>query len=118
MTTPGDNPPPSEPTGEPGPGGYSAPQPNTGGYSAPQQGAGGYAAPQQQSNTPMVLGIIGIVCWFFCGIGAIASIILGALGQSKARQYGQSDTLPRVAWIGGICFLVLWSIAAIYGRSH
>lgn len=107
MTTPGDNPPPSDPAGEPGPGGY-----------VPQPEGGGYSAPRQESNAPKVLGIVGIVCWVFCGLGAIASIILGLIGQSKARQYGQSDTLPRVAWIGGICFLVIWILVGIFGRPH
>lgn len=88
MTTPGDYPPPSDPSG-------------------------GYGAPRQESNTPKVLGIIGIVCWFLCGWGAIASIILGLIGQSKARQLGQSDTLPKVAWIGGIVVLALGIIVNI-----
>ena len=51
-----------------------------GDYPPPQ--SGGYGPPPQQSNTPMVLGVIGIVCWFFC---SIAAIVLGLIGQSKAR---------------------------------
>lgn len=85
----------------------------------PNQPAGGYGyggqpQPQaQQSSTPLVLGIIGIVCWFLCGIGAIASIILGLIGQNKARELGQSDTVPKVAWIGGVVFVALWIIGFI-----
>lgn len=94
MTTPGDYPPPSDPSG---------------GY-----GPGGYGAPQQANNTPMVLGIIGIVCWFLC---SPAAIVLGLVGQSKARQYGQSDTLPKVAWIGGIVAFVLGVISTILRYS-
>lgn len=107
MTTPGDNPPPYDPAGGQGPGGYS-----------PQPGPGGFATPQQESNTPKVLGILGIICWVFCWLGAVASIILGLIGQSKARQLGQSDTLPRIAWIGGLCFLVLWIVLSIVYRMR
>ncbi|MBO0827194.1 MAG: hypothetical protein J2P24_05370 [Streptosporangiales bacterium] len=106
MTTPGDNPPPYEPPGGPGPGGY------------PPQRSEGFATPQQASNTPKVLGILGIICWVFCWLGAIAAIILGFIGQSKARQLGQPDTLPRIAWIGGICFLVLWTILGVIYRMR
>ena len=67
-------------------------------------GPGGYGPPRQENNTPLVLGIVGIVCWFFC---ALASIILGLIGQSKARELGQSDTVPKVAWIGGIVSMVI-----------
>lgn len=78
----------------------------------PPQDPGGYGAapPPQQNNTPMILGIIGIVCWFVC---SIASIVLGLIGQSKARELGQSDTLPKVAWIGGIVSVVLGIIIGI-----
>lgn len=79
-------------------------------YPPPQDPGGGYGSPQPQSNTPTVLGVIGIVCWFFC---SIASIVLGLIGQSKARQLGQSDTLPKVAWIGGIVSAAIGLIVGI-----
>ncbi|MDP9239260.1 MAG: hypothetical protein M3O55_01270 [Actinomycetota bacterium] len=52
----------------------------------------------------MIMGIIGIVCWLCC---APVSIVLGLIGQSQATKAGQSATLPRIAWIGGIVVLVL-----------
>ena len=52
----------------------------------------------------MILAIIGIVCWFCC---SPASIALGLIGQSQAKQAGQSTTLPMVAWIGGIVSLLI-----------
>lgn len=55
---------------------------------------------------PMILGIAGIVGWFLCGVGAIGSIIVGRIGQRKARELGQSDLLPKIAWIGGIVTIV------------
>ncbi|MDQ6875216.1 MAG: hypothetical protein M3042_09185 [Actinomycetota bacterium] len=97
MTTP----PPEDPYGAQ-PGGYGAPPPG-GGYGA--QPAGGYGgAPAAQSNGPMIMGIIGIVCWFCC---SPASIVLGLIGQSQAAKNGQPTTLPRIAWIGGIVALLL-----------
>lgn len=60
-----------------------------------------------QSKTPMILGIVGIVGWFLCGWGAIGSVIVGVIGQRKALELGQSDTLPKVAWIGGLVVLAL-----------
>ncbi|HZX04828.1 hypothetical protein [Kribbella sp.] len=56
------------------------------------------------------MSIIGIVCWFCC---PPASIILGFLAQGKFREQGQSDTLARVAWIGGIVLLVISIISTI-----
>lgn len=124
--------PPPPPGGEygapppPGGGGYGAPPPPppAGGYGTPPGGGypppppgGGYGAPPPgysqpgQNNTPMVLGIIGIVCWFCC---SPAAIVLGLIGQSKAKESGQSPTLPKIAWIGGIAFLVLGVIYWIF----
>lgn len=60
-----------------------------------------------QSNAPLILGIIGIVGWFLCGWGAIGSVVVGAIGQRKARELGQSDVLPKVAWIGGLVVIGL-----------
>ncbi len=62
----------------------------------------GYGAPQ--NNTPQVLAIIGIVCWFCCSPAAIG---LGLFAQSKFREQGKPDTLAKVAWIGGIVSFVL-----------
>lgn len=70
--------------------------------------------PARQSNTPMILGIIGIVGWFLCGIGAIGSVIVGVIGQRKARDLGQSDLLPKVAWIGGLAVIILDIIVGFF----
>ena len=89
------------------PGGYDA-----GGYGQQPPGyGGGYGAPQQpQSNTPQVLSIIGIVCWFCC---SPAAIVLGLIAQGQYRNQGQSDTLAKVAWIGGIVAVILGIIGFI-----
>ncbi len=89
---------PSDPNG---PGGYPPPAPG-GGYGAP---------PQQQTNTPMILSIIGVVCWFIC---SPAAIVLGLIGQNKAQQAGQSSTFPRVVWIVGIVALVIGVISVFF----
>lgn len=60
---------------------------------------------QQENNAPLILGILGIVGWFVCA--GIPGIVLGLIGQSKARELGQSQTLPRIAWIGGLVALAL-----------
>ena len=107
--------PPSYPGGPPsypgGPGGgYGAPQPGYG------PGYGGYPGPQNPpSNTPTVLSVIGIVCWFLC---SPAAIVLGLIAQNKFRAQGRSDTLAKVAWIGGIVLLVLGIVVAIATSGH
>jgi hypothetical protein len=94
------------------PGGYGQ-QP--GGYAPyPDGGNAAYGAAAPQSSTPKVLSIIGIVCWFCC---PIASIVLGLIGQGKFREQGQPDTLARVAWIGGIAFVVIGVISSIIRYS-
>lgn len=75
---------------------------------APQPGRGPV---QQENNTPLILGILGIVGWFVCA--GIPGIVLGLVGQSKARELGQSETLPRIAWIGGFVALVLVVVGSI-----
>ncbi len=104
--------PPQQPPGGYGQqgGGYG------GGYGQqPPGGYGGYGPPgypqQPQSNTPQVLSIIGIVTWFCC---PLASIILGVIAQGQYRQQGQSDTLAKTAWIGGIVAIVLGIIFRIF----
>jgi hypothetical protein len=104
---PGPGQPPGQPGFGQGPGGYGQMPPPGGGF--------GYNAPTQQpSNTPMILSIIGIVCWFCC---SPASIALGLVAQSKYRQQNQSDTLAKVAWIGGIVFFALGIIYSIQKYS-
>jgi hypothetical protein len=70
----------------------------------PYQGGYGTPPPQQPSKTPLILSIIGIVCWF---VFSPAAIVLGLIAQGQYRKEGQRDTLAKVAWIGGIVVLVL-----------
>ena len=86
-----------------------------GGYGQQPAGYGGYPGPpmQQQSSTPVVLSVIGIVCWFFC---SPAAIILGVIAQGKYRSQGRSDGLAKTAWIGGVVALILGIIVAV--ASH
>jgi hypothetical protein len=84
----------------------------------PPPGPGGYPGgaqmpPQQESSTPVVLSVIGIVCWFFC---SPAAIVLGVIAQGKYREQGRPDTLAKTAWIGGIVALVIGII--VYISSH
>lgn len=65
----------------------------------------------------MIFGIIGIAGWFVCGVGVIASFILGGLGQRKARELGQSDLLPKIAWIGGIVVTALNAIGLLISNA-
>ncbi len=137
MTYPNDpNQPPGgyDPPPPPGGGGYGPPPPGGGGYGPPPPGGGGYGPPPgggygpppggggygpppggSDSKTPMVLGIIGIVCWFCC---SPAAIVLGLIGQSQADKNGQPTTLPRIAWIGGIVALIIGIIVAVVRRRH
>ena len=96
----------------PGYGGYGGQPP---GYGGPPPGYGpgygGYPPPQNpQSSTPTVLSVIGIICWFFC---SPAAIVLGLVAQNQFRNQGQSDTLAKTAWIGGIVALVLGIVVFI-----
>lgn len=102
-----------QPPGDgPGGPGYGAPPP--GGYPGYGPPPGGYPGPQpSQSSTPVVLSVIGIVCWFLC---SPAAIVLGVIAQGKFREQGRPDTLARVAWIGGVVALVLGIVVAI--SSH
>jgi hypothetical protein len=106
---PGQGPQPGQ-YGQQDPGQYGQPYPGQPG--GPGQQPYGYndtpAAPP--SNTPMILSIIGIVCWFCCSPAAIG---LGLYAQSKYREQGQSDTLAKVAWIGGIVALAIGIIGAV-----
>lgn len=64
----------------------------------------------------MILGIVGIIGWFLCGVGAIGSVVVGVIGQRKARELGQSDVLPKVAWVGGLAVIALDIIVGFFIR--
>ena len=112
----------SSPPEQPGTGGYGDQPADTGGFgtSLPQySGGGGYGepAPRQPSKVPMVLSIVGIICWF---VFSPAAIVLGLVAQNQYRKEGQRDTLAKVTWIGGIVVLVLGIVLAIarYKSGH
>jgi Domain of unknown function (DUF4190) len=92
----------ASPPQEPGPGRFGSMPPYQGGYGTPQ--------PKQPSKAPMVLSIIGIVCWF---LFSPAAIVLGLVAQNQYRKQGQRDTLAKVAWIGGIVVLALGIILVV-----
>jgi hypothetical protein len=85
------------------PPGYGPP-----GYGPPGDGYG--QQPARPSNVPMILSIIGIICWFCC---APLSIVLGIVAQTQFRRQGQPDTLAKVAWIGGVVALALGLVFTI-----
>jgi|SRR5215471_4749785 len=123
--------PPNYPGGPGDPGGYGGPPPGYGGqppgYGGQPPGYGGqppgygpgyggFGGPQNPpSNTPTVLSIIGIICWFLC---SPAAIVLGIIAQSQFRNQGRPDSLAKAAWIGGIVTLVLGIVVAIATSSH
>jgi protein-S-isoprenylcysteine O-methyltransferase Ste14 len=76
--------------------------PDPGGYGVPQ--------PRPPSKIPLILSIIGIVCWL---VFSPAAIVLGLIAQVQYRKQGERDTLAKVAWIGGIIVLALGIILAI-----
>ena len=62
-----------------------------------------------------MLSVIGIVCWFLC---SPAAIVLGLVAQGQYRRQARSDTLAKVAWIGGIVMLILGVIIAVLRIKH
>jgi hypothetical protein len=109
--------PPNYPGGPGGAGGYGGPPP---GYGGPPPGYGpgygGFPGPQSPpSNTPTVLSVIGIVCWFLC---SPAAIVLGLVAQGQFRNQGRPDSLAKTAWIGGVVALVLGIVVAIATSGH
>jgi hypothetical protein len=96
----------ASPPQEPGPGRFGAMPPYQGGYGTPQ--------PQQPSKTPLILSIIGIICWILFWP---AAIVLGLVAQNQYRKQGQRDTLAKVAWIGGLVMFALLIILLVTHHS-
>lgn len=80
----------------------------------PPDGGYGQPPPSPRTSTPMVLSILGIICWFCC---SPVSIALGLIAQGQFRRQGQPDTLAKIAWIGGIVALVLGILFAVMRLS-
>jgi hypothetical protein len=76
----------------------------------PPEGGYGQPYPAPRSNMPVILSIIGIICWFCC---APLSIVLGFVAQGQFRRQGQPDVLAKVAWIGGVVALLLGIVFTI-----
>jgi uncharacterized protein YneF (UPF0154 family) len=72
-----------------------------------------YGQPAAQSNTPMILGVVGLVVGLLCC--SPAGIVLGYLSMKKAKEQGQSTTLGKVAMIVSIVALVIGIIAGLSG---
>lgn len=86
----------------PGPGGYQPMPPVQGGYGTPQK--------QVPPKTPLILSIIGIICWF---IFSPAGIVFGLIAQAQYRRYEQPGTLAKVAWIGGVVVTILYIVLVV-----
>jgi hypothetical protein len=83
-------PPPPPPTAA----GYPAPGFPAQGYPAQTYPAQGYGQPRQNSGkaiASMVLGIVGLLGAFFCGIGLIAAIVGLVLGYVAKREIRDSQ---------------------------
>lgn len=93
--------------GQPQQPGYGQQPGAYGQYGQPGYGYGGGAP---QDNSAQTLAIIGIVCLVIC---VPASIVLGLIAQSKFRAQGRSDTLAKVAWIGGVVLIGLGILLSI-----
>lgn len=86
-----------------------------GGYQGGGYGGNGNEPGKTQAIVSLVLGIIGVICWFF-GYSAIISVILGIIGlilagnSQKAGYYGGIRTagfvLSLISLIGGAIFFV------------
>jgi hypothetical protein len=92
--------------------GYPPQQPPPPGYGPPGGGYGQFQQPP--SNTPLILSVIGIVCWFCC---SPLAIVLGLVAQGQFRRQGRPDTIAKVAWIGGIAFLLLGVVLSAISLS-
>jgi hypothetical protein len=69
--------------------------------------------PVPQNNTPMTLGIIGIVVGVLCC--SPAGIVLGIVSMNKAKAAGQPTTLGMVAVIVSAIALVVGIILFLSG---
>jgi hypothetical protein len=101
------------PVSPPAPGGYQAPPgtayepPTPGAYGAPPQ------APQNgMATASMILGIIALVTFWFCGLGflvGVIAVVLGILGMSAAKKLPGQPLLGRAkagVIMGGIAIVL------------
>ncbi|HET9877352.1 MAG TPA: DUF4190 domain-containing protein [Mycobacterium sp.] len=100
----------------PPPSGYPPPPPYQG-YPPPYPGApvgptsyDPYRAAAQQTTNPMA--VVSLVCslgGLFCGVTAIAGVILGFIAMQQTKQTGQNGYgLALAGVITGAVMLVLW----------
>jgi len=64
--------------------------------------------PAARSNTPTILGIIGIVIGLLCC--GPAGIVLGIVSIVQARKTGQSQTLGIVAIVASVVGMIITGI--------
>ena len=120
---PGDQPHPNQPPPPPPPPGDGPPPPGYGppppGYGPPPPGYGppppGYGAPPQASNTPLVLGIIGIVLSFCCWP---VGLTLGIISYVQANKTPGGNTTIGIVAIGlNILFGLVGIVSAATGHG-
>lgn len=62
-----------------------------------------------QGIASMVLGIIGVVCWFFGVIGGVISIVLGIIGlvlAGNAKKAGYVEGMQKAGFILSLISLI------------
>jgi hypothetical protein len=91
----------------------------------PINAAGGGAAPAalpERGNSEL-LGALGVACllvnFVFPVVPLIAAVILGLVGASSARAFGNRPglILSRIAWIGAIVLLAILALLIAMGLS-
>ncbi|HEY5788896.1 MAG TPA: DUF4190 domain-containing protein [Microlunatus sp.] len=89
-----------------------APPPPGGGnpYGAPQYGG---PPAQDPGRTMGIVGLVLSIVGFFCGVGAIAGIIVSAIALNKSKAAGFKNNLALAGLIIGIVSLVLGVIVGI-----
>jgi hypothetical protein len=109
------------------PPGYGAPPPYAHqGYGAPGYGGPGYPANQREhpaGTTVLVLGILGLVIGFGCGLGFIMSPIAWAKGNTAKREMEAEAgvywtnkgniTAGRICGIIGTCILIFGVVSVV-----
>jgi hypothetical protein len=91
---------------------YDQPPPPSGGqpYGAPQYGG---PPAQDPGRTMGIVGLVLSVIGLFCGISAIAGIIVSAIAMNKSKTAGFKNNLALAGLIIGVVSLVLGVIISI-----
>jgi predicted small integral membrane protein len=110
-------------------GGYQAPAANP--YGQPPTGQMPTQAPSNgMATTAMVLGIVALVTFWFCGLGSllgVIAIVLGALGMSAAKKLPGEPLIGRakaglimgiVSVVLSVIFLIGWLVLINVGSDN